>query len=88
MRNAGVFYALGIFLNLILAACYSFDKRDRQEIREMSAAIIIATMGSAFALIIIAKHIKDLLDQREQTLMAYKRIRMRQELVQFIHAPR
>ncbi|MCZ6640572.1 MAG: hypothetical protein O7F71_03265 [Gammaproteobacteria bacterium] len=54
----------------------------------MSAAIIIATMGSAFALMIIAKHIKDLMDQREQALMAYKRTRMREELVQFIHAHR
>lgn len=54
----------------------------------MSAAIIIATMGSAFALMIIAKHVRDLMDQRERALMAYKRIRMRQELIQFVHAHR
>ena len=54
----------------------------------MSAAIIIIIMGSAFALLIIAKHIKDLLDQRERAVMAHKRFRMRQELVQFVHAHR
>ena len=52
----------------------------------MSAAIIIAVIGSTFALMIIAKHIKDLVDQRERALMAYKHTRMRQELVQFVHA--
>ncbi len=54
----------------------------------MSAAIIIAVMGSAFALMIIAKHFHDLIDARERTLMAQKRTRMRQELVQFVHAHR
>lgn len=54
----------------------------------MSAAIIIATMGSAFVLMIIVKHIRDLLHQRERTLMAYKRTRMRQELVRFVRAHR
>ncbi len=54
----------------------------------MSAVIIIATIGAAFALMIIAKHVRDLMDQRERTLMAYKRVRMRQELVQFVHAHR
>ncbi len=54
----------------------------------MSAVIIIATIGSAFALMIIAKHVRDLVDQRERAMMAYKRVRMRQELVQFVHAHR
>ena len=54
----------------------------------MSAVIIIATIGSAFALMIIVKHVRDLMDQRERALMAYKRIRMRQELVHFVDAHR
>ncbi len=54
----------------------------------MPAVIIIATIGSAFALMIIAKHVRDLMDQRERTLMAYKRVRMRQELVQIVHSHR
>ena len=54
----------------------------------MNTAILISTILSttvaAFALLIVYKHVRDLLAWREQALMAYKHTRMRQELVQYV----
>ena len=47
-------------------------------------SIILSTTGATFALLIIYKHIRDLLAWREQALMAYKHTRMRQELVRYV----
>lgn len=46
--------------------------------------MILGTTVSAFSVLIIYKHVCDLLMWREQALMADKHARMRQELVRYV----
>ena len=46
--------------------------------------IILTSTVATFTTLIIYKHVQDVLAWRDEALMAYKQVRRRQELVEFV----